>query len=170
MQTLPTTCIAAMDAAGETGELVFGRREPPRTVEPIAMTTAIPAQEMAQAGLGVPWQRVASAPPDDLRLTLLMAPYHLNLMVGRDRMQLLAFGRDVWAAAKRCVSPTVRTRRIAEANAAFAVGAEGKEVQHGTATTSAAGKTTAPVTSEGRDSVTNAPHSKTAARATKEQP
>lgn len=94
--------------------------------------------------------------PDDLKLTLHMAPYHLNLVVGHDRMQLLAFGRDVWAAARRGDSPTVRTRNIAEANAASAVGAEGKEVQHGTATTSAAGTTAAPVNPEGRDSVTNA--------------
>lgn len=42
-----------MDAAGETGELVFGRRaSPQRTVEPVvSLTAAAPAQEMAQAGL-----------------------------------------------------------------------------------------------------------------------
>lgn len=51
-----------MDATGETGELVFGRREPQRTVEPTVATaiTTTPAQETAQAGSGVPGQRVAS--------------------------------------------------------------------------------------------------------------
>lgn len=98
----------------------------------------------------------APAAPDDLKLSLLMAPYHLNLVVGHDRVQLLAFGRDVWAAAKRGDSPTVRTRNLAEASAAYSAGLQGKEVQHGTATTSAAGTTAAPVNPEGRDSVTNA--------------
>jgi hypothetical protein len=38
-------------------------------------------------------------PGSDWHLTLLMAPYHLNLVVGSDRQHLLAWGRDVWRAA-----------------------------------------------------------------------
>jgi hypothetical protein len=38
-------------------------------------------------------------PGSDWHLTLLMAPHHLNLVVGSDRQHLLAWGRDVWRAA-----------------------------------------------------------------------
>lgn len=39
------------------------------------------------------------APGDDKHLTLLMAPFNLNFFVGKDREDLLAYGRAVWAAA-----------------------------------------------------------------------
>ncbi|WP_371435910.1 hypothetical protein [Polaromonas sp.] len=39
-------------------------------------------------------------PGDDLHLTLLMAPHSLNFVTGPDRAALLAFGRDVFAAAR----------------------------------------------------------------------
>lgn len=35
----------------------------------------------------------------DYHLTMLMAPYSLNFVVGEDRQALLKWGRDVWAAA-----------------------------------------------------------------------
>ncbi|MGG4053527.1 hypothetical protein ABEW79_17950 [Delftia tsuruhatensis] len=38
-------------------------------------------------------------PGDDTHLTLLMAPHSLNFLTGADRAALLAFGRDVFAAA-----------------------------------------------------------------------
>lgn len=38
-------------------------------------------------------------PGDDKHLTLLMAPFNLNFFVGKDREDLLAYGRTVWAAA-----------------------------------------------------------------------
>ncbi|WP_304350801.1 hypothetical protein [Comamonas testosteroni] len=38
-------------------------------------------------------------PGDDKHLTLLMAPFNLNFFVGKDREDLLAYGRSVWAAA-----------------------------------------------------------------------
>ena len=40
-------------------------------------------------------------PGDDLHLTMLMAPHGLNFVTGKDREQLLAWGRDVWQAARR---------------------------------------------------------------------
>lgn len=39
-------------------------------------------------------------PGDDTHLTLLMAPHSLNLVTGPDRAALLAYGRDVFAAAR----------------------------------------------------------------------
>ena len=39
-------------------------------------------------------------PGDDTHLTLLMAPHSLNLVTGADRAALLAYGRDVFAAAR----------------------------------------------------------------------
>ncbi|MDX4957278.1 hypothetical protein [Delftia acidovorans] len=39
-------------------------------------------------------------PGDDTHLTLLMAPHALNFVTGPDRAALLAFGRDVFAAAR----------------------------------------------------------------------
>lgn len=39
-------------------------------------------------------------PGDDLHLTSLMAPHSLNFVTGPDRAALLAFGRDVFAAAR----------------------------------------------------------------------
>lgn len=39
------------------------------------------------------------SPGSDWHLTMLMAPLHLNLVVGSDRDALLAFGRAVWTAA-----------------------------------------------------------------------
>lgn len=38
-------------------------------------------------------------PGDDKHLTLLMAPFNLNFFVGKDREDILAYGRAVWAAA-----------------------------------------------------------------------
>ncbi|MDP3139821.1 MAG: hypothetical protein Q8N17_26225 [Burkholderiaceae bacterium] len=38
-------------------------------------------------------------PGSELHLTLLMAPYHLNLVVGEDRMKLLLYAQSVWHAA-----------------------------------------------------------------------
>lgn len=38
-------------------------------------------------------------PGDDLHLTMLMASHGLNFVTGKDREQLLAWGRDVWQAA-----------------------------------------------------------------------
>lgn len=40
-------------------------------------------------------------PGDDMHLTLLMAPLSLNLVVGRDREMLLAWGREVWQASRK---------------------------------------------------------------------
>jgi hypothetical protein len=40
-------------------------------------------------------------PGSERHLTLLMAPYHLNLVTGQDRQHLLAWGSDVWNAAIR---------------------------------------------------------------------
>ena len=40
-------------------------------------------------------------PGDDLHLTVLMASHGLNFVTGKDREQLLAWGRDVWQAARR---------------------------------------------------------------------
>lgn len=40
-------------------------------------------------------------PGSEVHLTLLMAPHGLNLVVGEDRKALLAYARDVWAAALR---------------------------------------------------------------------
>lgn len=37
--------------------------------------------------------------PSDKHLSLLMAPYHLNMVVGQDRADLLNYARDVWRAA-----------------------------------------------------------------------
>ncbi len=37
-------------------------------------------------------------PGDDLHLTLLMAPYNLNFLTGKDRQDLLAYARAVFAA------------------------------------------------------------------------
>lgn len=42
---------------------------------------------------------VKMTPGDELHLTLLMAPWHLNLVVGEDREHLLAYARAVWDAA-----------------------------------------------------------------------
>lgn len=39
-------------------------------------------------------------PGDELHLTMLMAPYSLNLVTGQDRQHLLAFGRAVFEAGK----------------------------------------------------------------------
>ncbi|WP_333906123.1 hypothetical protein [Delftia acidovorans] len=39
-------------------------------------------------------------PGDDTHLTLLMAPHSLNFVTGADRAALLAYGRDVFAAAR----------------------------------------------------------------------
>lgn len=39
-------------------------------------------------------------PGDDLHLTVLMASHGLNFVTGKDREQLLAWGRDVWQAAR----------------------------------------------------------------------
>lgn len=38
-------------------------------------------------------------PGDDKHLTLLMARFNLNFFVGKDREDLLAYGRAVWDAA-----------------------------------------------------------------------
>lgn len=38
-------------------------------------------------------------PGSEYHLTLLMAPHQLHAVVGQDRQHLLAFARDVWAAA-----------------------------------------------------------------------
>lgn len=43
-------------------------------------------------------------PGDDLHLSLLMAPHGLNLVVGQDRVRLLAYARDVWNAAQRAAA------------------------------------------------------------------
>lgn len=40
------------------------------------------------------------SPGSEWHLTMLMAPYHLNFFVGQDRQHLLAWGRDVWNAAR----------------------------------------------------------------------
>lgn len=117
------------------------------------MRAYVDADRKARAALPA---TVVQPVADDTKLTLLMAPYHLNLVVGHDRAQLLAFGRDVWAAAKRGDSPTVRTRSLAEASAAFDAGTEGKEVQHGTGPRSDGSSVSRAVSPEGRDSVTNA--------------
>ena len=38
-------------------------------------------------------------PGSDMHLTLMMAKYSLNFIVGKDRQDLLAWGRDIWNAA-----------------------------------------------------------------------
>ena len=38
-------------------------------------------------------------PGDDKHLTLLMAPFNLNFFTGKNRDDLLAYGRAVWTAA-----------------------------------------------------------------------
>lgn len=38
-------------------------------------------------------------PGDDKHLTLVMAPFNLNFFTGKDRDDVLAYGRAVWAAA-----------------------------------------------------------------------
>jgi hypothetical protein len=43
-------------------------------------------------------------PGSDYHLTLLMAPFHLNLVVGEDRKSLLAYARKVWGAALASVA------------------------------------------------------------------
>lgn len=40
-------------------------------------------------------------PGDDLFLSCLMAPYHLNLVTGEDRQHLLAYGRAAFAAGQK---------------------------------------------------------------------
>lgn len=45
-------------------------------------------------------QSRAMVPGDELHLSLLMAPHGLNLVTGQDRLQLLAYARDVWQAAR----------------------------------------------------------------------
>ncbi len=45
--------------------------------------------------------------PKDKHLTLLGAPWHLNLLTGQDRQDMLSFGRAVWAAAIAAPSPDV---------------------------------------------------------------
>lgn len=42
---------------------------------------------------------VVQAEPDDKTLTLIGAQWHLNMLTGEDRADMLAFGRAVWAAA-----------------------------------------------------------------------
>lgn len=39
-------------------------------------------------------------PGSERHLTLMMAKYNLNFVSGKDRQDLLAWGRDVWDAAK----------------------------------------------------------------------
>lgn len=40
-------------------------------------------------------------PGSDRHLTLLGAPMHLNLLVGQDRVDMLAFGHLVWQASRQ---------------------------------------------------------------------
>lgn len=40
------------------------------------------------------------SPGSEWHLTMLMLPYHLNMVVGQDRQHLLSWGRDVWKAAQ----------------------------------------------------------------------
>lgn len=44
-------------------------------------------------------QSIKFKPGSDEYLTLLMAPWHLNLMTGKDRADLLAWGRLIWETA-----------------------------------------------------------------------
>ena len=44
-------------------------------------------------------------PGDELHLTMLMAPYSLNLVTGQDRQDLLAFGRAAFEAGKAGQQP-----------------------------------------------------------------
>jgi hypothetical protein len=62
-----------------------------------------------------PQQAAVAAESSDKHLTLLMARHHLNLAVGNDRQDLLAFGRDVWAAA---AAPDVARAALVELVAA----------------------------------------------------
>ena len=45
--------------------------------------------------------KLTITPGDDLHLTLLMAPYSLNMVVGEDRQHLLAFGKAAFAAGQK---------------------------------------------------------------------
>lgn len=45
-----------------------------------------------------------SEPGSEMHLTVLMAPYSLNFFCGQDRQHLLAWGRDVWNAARASLS------------------------------------------------------------------
>lgn len=53
-------------------------------------------------------------PGDELHLTMLMAPYSLNLVTGQDRQDLLAFGRAAFDAGKNAGQATPCLHHIAE--------------------------------------------------------
>lgn len=53
-------------------------------------------------------------PGDDLHLTMLMAPHGLNFVTGKDREQLLAWGRDVWQASRRAQGVPYELRNAAQ--------------------------------------------------------
>ena len=53
-------------------------------------------------------------PGDDLHLTVLMASHGLNFVTGKDREQLLAWGRDVWQAARRAPVAQVKDEQLSE--------------------------------------------------------
>jgi hypothetical protein len=77
---------------------------PERKQEGIDDTRQVPAEPTDTQMLGRILKRSEAftrdrSPGSDWHLTMLMAPLHLNLVVGPDRDALLAFGRAVWAAA-----------------------------------------------------------------------
>lgn len=53
-------------------------------------------------------------PGDELHLTMLMAPYSLNLVTGQDRQHLLAYGRAAFDAGKNTGQATPCLNQIAE--------------------------------------------------------
>lgn len=53
-------------------------------------------------------------PGDELHLTMLMAPYSLNLVTGQDRQHLLAFGRAAFDAGKNAGQATPCLHQLAE--------------------------------------------------------
>lgn len=67
----------------------------------LSLTKRPKGQEMTQTTDQERAEPIKMQPGDDLHLTMLMAPHGLNFVTGKDREHLLAWGRDVWQAARR---------------------------------------------------------------------
>lgn len=55
-------------------------------------------------------QAIKMEPGSDMHLTVLMAPDHLNLVVGEDREALLRYAKRVWQAATKRATAVERER------------------------------------------------------------
>lgn len=62
---------------------------------------------------------------DDLHLTMLMASHGLNFVTGKDREQLLAWGRDVWQAARSAPAVPVPQGWLSEVQGFLTAAADG---------------------------------------------